>query len=29
VNAGNSPKEAMDVAQKALQKDVDALRKKK
>ena len=29
VNAGNSPREAMDVAQKALQKDVDALRKKK
>jgi arabinogalactan oligomer/maltooligosaccharide transport system substrate-binding protein len=29
VNAGNSPKEALDVAQKALQKDVDALRKKK
>jgi len=29
VNSGNSPKEALDVAQKALQKDVDALRKKK
>ena len=29
INAGTAPKEALDVAQKALQKDVDALRKKK
>jgi arabinogalactan oligomer/maltooligosaccharide transport system substrate-binding protein len=29
VNSGNSPQEAMDVAQKAVQKDVDALRKKR